>query len=54
MIYFEYKLRGSSISLTDTVRILEITLHTKLYFHPHVDYVRTSFLKLSRCWVLFE
>jgi hypothetical protein len=46
MISFEYKLYGSRANRRDTVKDLGIILDTKLYFHPHVDYIFSQALKL--------
>jgi hypothetical protein len=46
MISFGYKLCGSRINHTDTLKDLGIILDTKLYFHPHVDYIFSQALHL--------
>jgi hypothetical protein len=45
MIPFEYKLCGSHINRTDTIKDLGIILVTKHYFHPQVDYIFSQALK---------
>lgn len=36
-IPFKYKLCGSPIARKDTIKILEVFLDSKLYFHQHMD-----------------
>jgi hypothetical protein len=45
-LYYAYKIFGSSITRTDTIKDTGAQLDSKIYFHTHVDYVFSQSVRM--------